>query len=417
MKTIATVLAFFVIVDTAFAQVTWHPISSNTNRELRTIQFVNNDIGYIGGDSTLLKTTDGGASWSSVEIDSIPINSWQQLDIFDMHWFNADHGMIMSGVWSGAFETFDGGTSWSALSFAHNGFCQTTSFFFLDENTGFAGGAGCFEGHIIDRFSNGTWSETTDPENWDSQGWVSALEFKDAQFGLAGTANGILLRTTDGGFNWDTVPNIAGDSAITDFIFHDDGSIRATHRDNVGFGIMISTDNGLTWEADVETATFLYPQMNAAHIDANGTTFMGGVESNTNTGGVIFDNRDGFWNWGMIGEPVNGIASHSDTITFLVGKNGSIHVSVDPVILGLSHLPKTVRFQLSPNPAQLEIRLSSINETIDQIQILDLAGRTVFSQTKPSQPASIDVSTLTTGAYILSIQTDKGMGTQRFIKE
>ena len=256
MKTIFSFLLAISATLSVQAQSNWQQILSPTQQKLRTIQFISDEVGYVGGDSVLLKTIDGGVNWTEVQIDSIGINSWQNLDIYDMHWFSENHGMIMSGVWSGGFETFDGGANWEVLNFAHNGFCQTTSFFFFDENTGFAGGAGCFEGHIIDRFSNGTWSETTDPENWDPQGWVSAIEFKDGQFGLAGTYFGILLRTTDGGFNWDTIPNVAGDSAITDFIFHADGSIRATHRNNDAFGIMISTDNGLTWEADIETATF-----------------------------------------------------------------------------------------------------------------------------------------------------------------
>jgi photosystem II stability/assembly factor-like uncharacterized protein len=417
MRTTLSLLALCTLCTSALAQMSWHAISSGTDRELRSIQFVNDQIGYIGGDSTLLRTTDGGLTWTAVAIDTIPINAWQQLDIYDMHWFNENHGIIMSGIWSGAFETFDGGTSWVTVPFAHNGFCQTTAVHFIDQTTGFAGGAGCFEGHIIDRFANGTWAETTDPESWDPQSWISAIGFRDADLGLAGTANGTLLRTTDGGLTWDSVPNVAGDSAITDFIFHADGRIRATHRYGEAFGIMISTDDGLTWQYDNETSTFFYPKMNAAHIDGIGTTYLGGMETNSNINGVIFNDRGGFWNWDMVDEPVNDIASHSDSITFLVGDSGSIRVNIDPILLGLSTATEGIGFQLAPNPVHDLVRISGITGTIGYIRILDMAGREVAGVSAPTIATGIDVSHLRAGTYSLSVQTDMGIGTRMFIKD
>lgn len=415
MKTIFPFLLAISATLSVQAQSIWQQIQTPTQQKLRTIQFVSDEVGYVGGDSILLKTIDGGMNWTEVQIDSIPINSWQRLDVFDMHWFSENHGVIMSGVWSGGFETFDGGANWQVLNFAHNGFCQTTSFFFFDENTGFAGGAGCFEGHIIDRFSNGVWSETTDPENWNSQGWVSSIEFKDANLGLAGTVDGILLRTTDGGFNWDSVPNLAGDSAITDFIFHADGSIRATHRNNVNYGVMISTDGGLTWEADIETATFFYPKMNAAHISPNGISFIGGL-GGFNNEGLIYDDLGGFWNAQTLGQPINDIASHSDSIVFLVGDSGAIYVNIDPAILGVKDA-KEIEFNLSPNPTIDQLQITGLQEPMRRYSVIDMMGRTVLQANRTAgQPTVLDVSDLKAGSYFISIETDKGTGTKRFLK-
>jgi len=417
MRTTLSMLTLCTLMSNALAQVTWYPISSNTDRELRTIQFVNDQIGYIGGDSTLLKTTDGGQTWTAVQIDTMPFGSWQPLDIYDMHWFSEDHGIIMSGIWSGAAETFDGGTTWTTVAFAHNGFCQTTALFFFDDNTGFAGGAGCFEGHIIDRFSNGTWYETTMPQSWDPQSWVTSIEFRDSQLGLAGTNNGKLLRTTDGGLTWDTVPHLAADSAITDFVFYPDGSIRATHLREFSYGVMLSTDDGQTWQIDSETASFFYPDMHAAHVDGQGTTFLGGRETNSDLSGVIFYNQGPFWNMEAIDEPINDIASHSDSITFLVGKNGSIYVSVDPVILGQAPIIEEVRFQLAPNPAHHQLQITGVNGTIEWIKVVDVSGREVLTDQNTGMLPSIDVSHLEAGAYILSVGTEKGIGSERFVKD
>ena len=408
---------FLLVISATFtvqAQFTWHQIQTPTQQKLRTIQFISNEVGFVGGDSVLLKTIDGGLNWAEVQIDSIPINSWQRLDIFDMHWFNEDHGMIMSGVWSGGFETFDGGANWEVMNFAHNGFCQTTSLFFFDENNGFAGGAGCFEGHIIDRFSNGTWNETIAPQNWNSQGWVSSIEFKDANLGLAGTVDGHLLRTTDSGLNWDSIPNVAGDSAITDFIFYTDGTIRATHHNNQ-YGVMISTDNGLTWEHDIETATFFYPDMNAAHLDGNGITYLGGA-AGFGYQGVIFENHGGSWNWGTVEHPINDIASHSDSITFLVGDSGAIYASTLPSSVGIQDVVR-VDFEIAPNPATDVMRVSSMAQKMTGYEVIDLVGRTVArSEAAFGESLELDVSHLKSGAYTLKLQTESGIGAKRFVK-
>ncbi len=95
MKNVIILLSLIAFALTAQAQFTWTQISSGTEQELKTIQFVDNLIGYIGGDSILLKTTDGGANWAEVQIDSIPLIGFQPLDIYDMHWFSAQHGIIM----------------------------------------------------------------------------------------------------------------------------------------------------------------------------------------------------------------------------------------------------------------------------------------------------------------------------------
>ncbi len=414
MRIIIIFLSLFIVVAPIKAQITWTQIPSGTEKDLKTIQFLDDQIGYIGGDSILLTTIDGGANWTEVQIDSINIQTNQVLDIYDMHWFSVQHGIIMSGTWGGMFETYNGGTTWQSLGTASAGFCQFGSVFYFDENHGFAGGAGCFEGHIIDRFENGTWSTTMDPEDWDSDNLVISIEFKDTMVGFAGTLNGTILRTADGGFNWDTIPTAAPSASVTDFAFYGGDTIRATH--TADWGVLISFDNGLTWEYDSETATFYYPRMEAIHIDGNGTTFIGGIESNSNTQGVIFDNHGPFWNYNTIGHRILDITSHSDSVTFLVGDTGAIYVNVDPGTLTTGGVIEAPMFEVWPNPVINQLNITGMDEPIKSCSVIDINGRILQHENGNGTGQSLDVSRLECGMYFLQIETESGRVKKEFVK-
>lgn len=415
MRIIIIFLSIFSVLSPIQAQITWTQIPSGTDKELKTIQFVDNMVGYIGGDGVLVKTTNGGTSWSEVVVDSLTFGSQSTLDIFDMHWFSEQHGIIMSGPWGGMFETLDAGNTWQSMTPANSGFCQFGSVFYFDQNNGFAGGAGCFEGHIIDRFEDGIWSTTMDPEDWDSQNLVVSIEFKDSLVGFAGTINGEILRTEDGGFNWDTISTMISDQVtITDFAFYGGDTIRATYTSS--FGVIISFDNGLTWEDDWETATFFYPQMEAIHIDGNGTTYIGGLETNGNTEGAIFDNSGPFWSYNTVGHRILDITSHSDSVTFLVGDTGAIYVSVDPSTLTTRELNESPTFTMAPNPATDELNISGVEGPIKQLTVFDSSGRLIIQEMGTSSTGRLDVSALDSGVFILEIETEKGVARKEFVK-
>ncbi|MFT4525648.1 MAG: hypothetical protein ACI9FU_000750 [Granulosicoccus sp.] len=412
MRIIVIFLSLFAVTQPSLAQITWTQIESGTDRYLNTIQFVDNLVGYIGGDRTLLKTTDGGANWLSVQLDSLGISPFQSLNIADMHWFSEDHGIILASGWDGMRETYDGGFSWEVVA-TGAGFCDIGSLFYFDENLGFAGGAGCFEGHIIDRFDNGSWTTAMDPNDWSGQNLVISIEFKDAMTGFAGTNNGTILRTTDAGLNWDTISNnLQNDALVTDFAFYGGDTIRASITSE--WGVMISFDNGLTWGYDSETATFFYPQMEAIHIDGNGTSFIGGSSSNIT--GVIFDNHGPFWYYNTIGHPIRDITSHSDSITFLVGDTGAIYVNVDPSTLTTTELIESPAFNMAPNPALDELNISGVEGMINKITVFDSSGRLVIQEMGVSSTQRLDVSRLESGVFILVIETEKGVARKEFVK-
>ncbi|MFT4659993.1 MAG: hypothetical protein ACI8XB_000249 [Patiriisocius sp.] len=384
------------------AQTIWHEIVSNTTQDLEAIDFVDDNpmIGYIGGDNVILKTIDSGVTWIPITLESVP-NGQTIFNVHDIHFLDENHGIATSNatIW----ETFDGGLNWEYSAVGFN--CFAYSLFFLNENISFIGGSGCFEGHVILRIEDGVAIQAMDPDDWAGGGsHVISMNFKDELLGLAGTATGKILRTVDGGFNWDTIPNIANGMAITDFVY-EENLIRATHENQDQFGTMVSIDEGLTWTVDWETATFFYPKMFASHKNMSGGIYLGGIEGNALEMGVIFNNQQGFWSWDAIEQPVRDIDSHSDSTTFCVGLNGSIYCNVDPsVINAVDEIEKPLSFEVYPNPANSFLAVSGDIHSNVKYEIFDISGRKVLDGSFGyGSSQRINIVELAAGSYKLNL--------------
>jgi len=86
----------------------------NEGGSYRTIDFINDQVGWIAGEGTLLKTEDGGDTWNFIEMDSLR-------DILKIDFVNETIGWAIIGVpdeWhflhTGIIKTEDGGRTWFA---------------------------------------------------------------------------------------------------------------------------------------------------------------------------------------------------------------------------------------------------------------------------------------------------------------
>ena len=71
-----------------------------------------------------------------------------------------------------------------------------------------------------------------------------------------------------------------------------------------------------------------------------------------------------------------------------------------------------IEFSVYPNPATNNVTIES-NNTINSIQIVDLTGAVVQTETQ----SSFSIEQLTNGVYLMNIITDNGTVTKRLIKE
>lgn len=113
--------------------------------------------------------------------------------------------------------------------------------------------------------------------------------------------------------------------------------------------------------------------------------------------------------------------------TYYATSNGSYAVAVTYygctdtsscyTITGVSIDENTINNNITiyPNPVKDQLKITTENEKINSIKIMDVAGKMIKEFTQ--NITIINVANLPKGLYLVQIQTEKGIGVKRFIKE
>jgi photosystem II stability/assembly factor-like uncharacterized protein len=211
----------------------WVGVDADINQNLNAINFVDDNIGYVGGDGiinpTMLKTTDGGATWVNL---APPIIA----NIDDIEFTSATKGWITtndnnSPLWT----TADGGTTWNPVSSVATGCNGINSLYFKNINEGYV--LGCLG--IYYTIDGGvTWNTHPDLNNI----FVTAINFSSASVGYIADQSGYIYKTTNGGTNWSFLSKAAS-QRIQSFYFTSD-----TQGYALGTNFVLATsDGGVTW--------------------------------------------------------------------------------------------------------------------------------------------------------------------------
>lgn len=404
----------------------WTQITSGTQKKINTICFSSSSIGYLAGnDSLLMKTTDGGATWAQLNytgVNFLPNGA----NILNIQFLNDTLGFITVGPYSGSYGTTDGGLTWNSISLPGN-LCFNQGIYFFDENNGFIAGSGCFQGELISSFSGGSWqtgtwnlsnlnAPTTLPDNR-----ITDIDFYDNSYGLAVSISGYVFRTTDGGANWDSVSTPAPLNALTSVLIVNDTLAYAGYEtQNSGFGLYITTDAGLTWSFDMNSATFFYPNFYSLHQSNDGSIYTGGASPGQQVG-LIFKNPGQFmmWDYDQVDQEIYDIASHSDSIVFAVGDSGYIVVNYPQLLTGniQKESLKKSHVLIYPNPASTFITVNYEGQNKAELfyyKIYSALGTLLKSGKSGS---IIDISDLNKGFYTMEIIGKSGSFTEKIIKE
>jgi photosystem II stability/assembly factor-like uncharacterized protein len=189
------------------------------------LYFVNTDTGYAAGDNgSVLKTTNGGSSWSSL---TTGVSDF----LFNIYFVDDTTGFAC-GNSGRIIKTIDGGNSWVSLT------TGTTSRFydiyFSDTNNGIAVGAFGLYMKTIDGGAN--WTSPTSPTSEN----IYNLRYSAGVL-MALCADGVLLRSVNHGNTWTSI--MAG---------NDDHYVAHINNNGVGISggdasVYKTTDYGANW--------------------------------------------------------------------------------------------------------------------------------------------------------------------------
>ncbi len=227
------------------AQENWEIVNSGTTDNLTDVFFIDNNHGWIIGHSgTLLRirTLDG--------INKLLTDTLQYEKLNAIHFVNQNVGWIIgnSGL---IIKTTDSGNTWLEQSGGQDYYLHDLHFF--DEQVGIiCGGTG--EGRIL-RTTNGgnQWNEIQFPSYSKT---LLSVYFLNEVLGWTAGFGEILYRTTDSGISWDSIAYIEGGiiaNSHLDIYFVDSLSGNVVGAEFHGTGnnngaIYKSSDGGFSWD-------------------------------------------------------------------------------------------------------------------------------------------------------------------------
>lgn len=209
----------------------WTKKQLPSTANMYSIKLLPSGTGFVGGDyGKLFKTTDFGQTWTAVQetfdqddiakiflLDENNIFLFDDWDAFywsnnggqtwsesylgniniarSMHFFDANNGLL-GDDYGTLLKTTNGGQSWQVLS--DDGETAYYSMSFFDANKGIVG---CYDKMMITQNGGQTWQNIDMPDYGDFR----AVEWKSESIIYASCDGGIIVRSMDGGVNWEKI--------------------------------------------------------------------------------------------------------------------------------------------------------------------------------------------------------------------
>jgi hypothetical protein len=85
--------------------------------------------------------------------------------------------------------------------------------------------------------------------------------------------------------------------------------------------------------------------------------------------------------------------------------------------LGLNDPQVSSNIEISPNPANDFINIQSLDSPISEIRIYNVTGQLVFSEKIQKQEHLVNTSKFESGIYLISIETEQGIGVKKLVVE
>lgn len=321
---------------------------------IQTIAFVTPEKGFAAGFSqTVKRTDDGGQTWVDVNIGT---------DIYycpAIRFFDENNGTILYATLNNDLEvrvTSDGGETWE-----------------LSPNPPLHG--------------------------------IMKMNYADANTLFGVGYSGSVYKSEDGGMNWSMIRQ-QGMEVNLGVAFQDaENGVFAGEEGN----LYVTGDGGNTWENNLYTG---YHHFYGLAWKGN-KILAAGTDENiylSNENGEDFEQI--FSGSGQ--EQPYEIGFFADNAGLIVGSGGFILKFTD-LFMDTKEIQNNSTV-IYPNPVKNILNLKS-EKSVDQLQIFDLSGKSVFTQNNLKANTQIDVSNLPKGVYIVKINSNGEVKTQKITKK
>ena len=378
-------LASFIVLS---AHGQWVEVPSPIAANLWSMAFFTDELGYMNSNSVLLKTTDGGDTWTATT---------HQGNVDGDFSFPSSTVGYMAGFYDVIKKTTNGGNTWTTLT-VNNQALPIRSVSFPDVNTGYVVSLNGF----IRKTTNGGATWTAQTASGSPQ--FRQVHFVNANLGTAIGENGAIRRTTNGGTTWSSVTG-APSTYLNDIFFLDE---------NIGFivggqGTMLKTTNGGANWSVMNTGTTEWLDAVCFRNEMEGyVAGTSGFMMKTVNGGLTWTTEDNpfyfsdiAWKngrWITIGDAGNITRSGSDV---------GIH---DPVQEGSA-------FDIGPNPASssVMIRARDGRNVLRTVRVFDFGGALVRTSTLAVDQDQLNVADLSEGLYLVEVNAGSSTGRLKLV--
>jgi photosystem II stability/assembly factor-like uncharacterized protein len=295
--------------------------SSITNDDLYSVDFINNDTGFVVGGKDILKTIDGGNNWTVI--------AKSNFDLFSVSFVDSDHGIAVGGDWlyevSGILKTTNGGNNWNEASST-----ITTKYLnkikFVNSEIGYAigGDLGTYSGYIIKTTDSGqSWSNLNIGINTYS---LNDFSIPDENKIYIVAQEGQILKSKDAGATWTEQKSFTSESLTSVYFVNANLGYVVGHSGT----ILRTTDGGNIWTKQVSPTTM---DLYSVYFKNKDIGYITAFDLNIDSCTVLLTTKDGGSNWskksiGTLNYPRKITFVNNDT-AFIIGSPRGILKTTD----------------------------------------------------------------------------------------
>jgi photosystem II stability/assembly factor-like uncharacterized protein len=406
MKTTWILIALLLTSMAVNAQ--WIKANSGTTVKLNDVYFLNEDTGFVAGENlTILKTVDGGTTWSSATVDASGLSATGTIKKIG---FNSDGSVgLASGVLGGNYvflRSTDRGNTWSKSNFQIGGFSSINAFAFYDNTQVLAVGD-----------SSELYYSGSAGNDWTMNAFngfnrsITDISCKNGEC-VACLTSGSVYKTTSANGAWSVIKQTDSINLKSIFSVNTDTIMAVGQTANASY--LITTYNGgASW---LPSLNMQVENINDIHFGTSTTGFaVGGSPIASTNSQYIATSSDAGFIWSQQNEAsqkeLYGVFFLDAQKGYAVGDSGTILRTTNGGITGIGNKKINAEVKMYPNPTINELMIESNHHNIETVMLYDLSGKMKITKDYSSisnNTATINMAHLLVGMYFCHIVFSDG---------